>query len=99
MQAGWGERGECGGGGGECGPEWGGECRPEGASEVSVLVVVSADEVSVVVVMVSAGRRDERGECGGGDSECGPEGASKVSVVVVGVRVGASERGECGWWR
>ena len=51
----WGERGECDGGDGECGPEWGGECRPEGANEVSVLVVVSV----------------ERGERGGGDSECG----------------------------
>ncbi len=34
MRAGGGERGECGGGGGECGPE--------GASEMSVAVVVSA---------------------------------------------------------
>ncbi len=38
MRAGGSERGECGGGDGECGPEWGGECRPKGASEVSVLV-------------------------------------------------------------
>ncbi len=49
MRAGGVERGECGGGDGESGPEWGGECRPERASEVSVLMVVSA----------------ERGECGG----------------------------------
>ena len=52
-----------GGGGvdGECGPECGGECRPDGASEVSVVVVMSA------------GRRGqaERGECGGGGGECG----------------------------
>jgi hypothetical protein len=35
-----------------------------------------------VVGMVSAGRRGERGECGGGDGECGLEGASEVSAVV-----------------
>ncbi len=65
MQAGGGERGECGGGG---------ECGPDGASEMSAVVIVSAvsgDEVVVrcgecapegvsevsAVVLVSAGRR------------------------------------------
>jgi hypothetical protein len=31
-----------GDGDGDCGPECGGECRPEGASEGSVVVVMSA---------------------------------------------------------
>jgi hypothetical protein len=60
---------------------WCGQCWPEGAVEVSAVVVV-----------VSAGRRGERSECGGGDGECGPEGASDVNVVVVVVSAGRKKR-------
>ncbi len=59
--------------------KWWDQCGPEGAGEVSA-----------VMVMVSAGRRGERGECCGGDGKCGPEGASEVSAVVV-VIAGRSE--------
>jgi hypothetical protein len=58
--------------------------------------------VGAVVMVVSAGRRGRRGECGGGDSEvvkCGEcvlEETSDVSAVVV---VSAGRRGRVRWWR
>ncbi len=87
------ERGECGGGGDECGPEAGGgergecgggdgECRPEWGGEFRFR---------------PEGASEERGECVGG-GKCGLAGASEVSAVVSVVVVGVSA-GRRGWAR